>query len=176
MLVFHVRANVCYGSRPCENVFPSQKLHATGDDPRRHDGLSIFLLYRVWSQSRRYLGPALSDLNGHTARTTVHAPQARIAARSGLIPTMFIRRVRLYESACSAISVATFGSVFIRKCVAPIRIFSAPNGCSTVSRRVRIASGVLSRRASLSAASSWISSEIVDKAADPTWHEQDCVS
>jgi len=33
-----------------------------------------------------------SDLNGHTARTT---PQARIAARSGLIPTMFITRVRL---------------------------------------------------------------------------------
>src|SRR5882757_5956920 len=147
MLVFHVRANVCYGSRPCENVFPSQKLHATGDDPRRHDGLSIFLLYRVWSQSRRYLGPALSDLNGHTARTTVHAPQARIAARSGLIPTMFITRVRLYASTCSAISVATFGSVFIRKCVAPIRIFSVPNGCSTVSRRVRIASGFLSRRA-----------------------------
>ena len=32
----------------------------------------------------------------------------------------------------------------IRKCVAPIRIFSVPNGCSTVSRRVRIASGFLS--------------------------------
>ena len=39
------------------------------------------------------------------------------------------------------------GSVFIRKCVAPIRIFRVPNGCSTVSRRVRIASGFLSRRA-----------------------------
>src|SRR6476646_6207172 len=36
----------------------------------------------------------LSDLNGHTARTTVHAPQTRIAARSGLIPTIFITRVR----------------------------------------------------------------------------------
>jgi hypothetical protein len=31
--------------------------------------------------------------------------------------------------------------------VAPIRIFGVPNGCSTVSRRVRIASGFLSRRA-----------------------------
>jgi hypothetical protein len=37
----------------------------------------------------------LSDLNGHTARTTTHAPHAWIAARSGLIPTMFITRVRL---------------------------------------------------------------------------------
>ena len=43
-----------------------------------------------------------------------------------------------------AISVATFGSVFIKKCVAPIRILIVPNGCSTVSRRVRIASGFLS--------------------------------
>jgi hypothetical protein len=29
---------------------------------------------------------------------------------------------------CSAISIATFGSCFIRKCVAPIRIFSVANG------------------------------------------------
>src|SRR6266567_1646833 len=43
--------------RLCENVFPLQKLHATGDDPRRHDGLSIFLLYRFWSQPGRNLGP-----------------------------------------------------------------------------------------------------------------------
>jgi hypothetical protein len=33
------------------------KLHATGDDPRRHDDLSIFLLYRVWSQPWCKLGP-----------------------------------------------------------------------------------------------------------------------
>src|SRR6478752_363755 len=38
---------------------------------------------------------ALSDLNGHTARTTVHALHVRIAARSGLIPRRFITRVRL---------------------------------------------------------------------------------
>src|SRR3974377_663494 len=60
---------------------------------------------------------------------------------------MFITRVRLEGSTCSAISAATFGSVFIKKCVAPIRIFNVPNGCSTVSRRVRIASGFFSRRA-----------------------------
>jgi hypothetical protein len=37
----------------------------------------------------------LGDLNGRTARTTIYAPHARIAARSGLIPRMFITRVRL---------------------------------------------------------------------------------
>jgi hypothetical protein len=37
----------------------------------------------------------LSDRNGDTARATAHGPHARIAARSGLIPTMFITRVRL---------------------------------------------------------------------------------
>src|SRR6516164_11538098 len=37
----------------------------------------------------------LSDRNGDTARATAHGPHSRIAARSGLIPTMFITRVRL---------------------------------------------------------------------------------
>ena len=37
----------------------------------------------------------LSDLNGHTARTKAHASHARSATRSGLMPTMFITRVRL---------------------------------------------------------------------------------
>jgi hypothetical protein len=40
-----------------KTFFRPQKLHATGDDPRRHDGLSVFLLYRVWSQPGRNLGP-----------------------------------------------------------------------------------------------------------------------
>src|SRR6267378_414743 len=34
-----------------------QKLHTAGRDPRRRDHLSIFLLYRAWSQSGRNLGP-----------------------------------------------------------------------------------------------------------------------
>jgi hypothetical protein len=34
-----------------------QELHAAGRDPRRRDHLSIFWLYRVWSQSGRNLGP-----------------------------------------------------------------------------------------------------------------------
>src|SRR5258705_9903065 len=78
-----------------KTFFLPQKLQATGRDPRRRDRLSIFLVYRVWSQSGRNLEPMLSDLNGHMARTTAHAPHARIATRSGLIPTMFITRVRL---------------------------------------------------------------------------------
>jgi hypothetical protein len=50
----------------------------------------------------------------------------------------------LSASTCNAISVATFGSVFIKKCVAPIRLFDraeemldrltahAHRGCSTL--------------------------------------------
>jgi hypothetical protein len=45
------------------------------------------------------------------------------------MPTMFITRVRLQASTFSAISVATLGNRFIRKCVAPIRIFNVANGC-----------------------------------------------
>src|SRR3954468_17902959 len=74
-----------------KTVFLPQKPHATGDDPRRHDGLSVFLLYRVWSQPRA----TPSDLNGHTMRITARTLHARIATRSGLMPTMFITRVRL---------------------------------------------------------------------------------
>ena len=40
-----------------ETFFLPQKLHTTGRDPRRRDRLSIFLLYRVRSQSGRNLGP-----------------------------------------------------------------------------------------------------------------------
>ena len=40
-----------------KTFFLPQKLYATGDDPHRHDGLSIFLLYRVRSQPGRKLGP-----------------------------------------------------------------------------------------------------------------------
>src|SRR5947207_14545524 len=40
-----------------KTFFLPQKQPATGDDPRRHDGLSIFLLDRVRSQPGRKLGP-----------------------------------------------------------------------------------------------------------------------
>ena len=55
-----------------------------------------------------------------------------IAAMIG-IPTIFMTRVRLYASTCSAISLATCGIVFIRKCVAPMRALIVPKGCATVS-------------------------------------------
>ena len=48
--------------------------------------------------------------------------------------------VRMDKAATlSAISVRTFFSRFIRKWVAPIQALMVPNGCSTVSRRRRIA-------------------------------------
>jgi hypothetical protein len=55
--------------------------------------------------------------------------QATIAAISGLIPMMFITRVRLQARTERAISAATFGSVLVRKCVAPMWAFIVPNGC-----------------------------------------------
>ena len=45
----------------------------------------------------------------------------RIAAIRSLMPTMWMTRVRLWARTLSAISAATFGSVFVRKCVAPMR-------------------------------------------------------
>jgi hypothetical protein len=60
---------------------------------------------------------------------------ALIAAMSGPGPMMFMTRVRLYASTCSAISALTRFSVFIRKWVAPILALIVPKGCSTVSRR-----------------------------------------
>ena len=53
-----------------KTFFLPQKLQAAGRDPRGRDRLSIFLLYRVWSQPGRNLGAALSEMNGHKARTT----------------------------------------------------------------------------------------------------------
>ncbi len=60
--------------------------------------------------------------------------RAALAAISGLIPMMFMTRVRLSARTERAISAPTFGSVLVRKCVAPMRAFIVPNGCSTVSR------------------------------------------
>src|SRR5258705_7839278 len=40
-----------------KTFFLPQKLQAAGRDPRGRDRLSIFLLYRVWSQSGRNLEP-----------------------------------------------------------------------------------------------------------------------
>jgi len=40
-----------------ETFFVPQKLQATGRDGPRRDRLSLFLVYRVWSQSGRNLEP-----------------------------------------------------------------------------------------------------------------------
>src|SRR5260370_39800844 len=87
--------DVRLGSRPCENVFPPPKLHATRRDPRRRDPSEHIFAVSSLESIRAQPRATLSDLNGYTASTTVHAPHARIAARSGLIPRMFITRVRL---------------------------------------------------------------------------------
>ena len=46
-----------FDPRRVKTFFFPQKLYATGRDPGRRDRLSIFLLYRVWSQSGHNIGP-----------------------------------------------------------------------------------------------------------------------
>jgi hypothetical protein len=77
-----------------KTFFRPQKLHATGDDPRRHDFERIFAVSSLES-TRAQARATLSDLNGHTMRITARALHARMAASNGLMPTMFITRVRL---------------------------------------------------------------------------------
>src|SRR6185436_9736248 len=84
---------------------------------------------------------------------------ALTAAIIGATPNS--RRVKLSASTCNAISLPTLGSVFIKKCVAPIRIFIVPKGCSTVSRRVRIASGFLSSLACTASTTSSCSHRVI---------------
>jgi hypothetical protein len=43
---------------------------------------------------------------------------------------MFMTRVRLLAKTCSAISAVTFGSVFIKKWLAPIRALIVPNSAT----------------------------------------------
>lgn len=62
------------------------------------------------------------------------------------VPRIFIIRFMLYARTFKLISVLTFGSLFIRKCVAPIHALSVPKGCSTVLRRTFAASGRLISR------------------------------
>ena len=42
-----LRAMSVLGPGCVKTFFLPQKLHVTGDGPRRHDGLSVFLRYRV---------------------------------------------------------------------------------------------------------------------------------
>jgi hypothetical protein len=53
-----------------KTFFLTQKLHATGEDPHRHDGLSIFLLYRVWSQPGATSGHAERPERSHDAHNS----------------------------------------------------------------------------------------------------------
>src|SRR5712692_416985 len=88
-------ADVRFVSRPCENVFPPPKTASNqGRSTPTRLSEHIFAVSSLES-SRAQPRTTLSDLNGHTARTTTCAPHSRIATRSGLMPTMLITRVRL---------------------------------------------------------------------------------
>ena len=88
--VFVVRC----GSRPCGNAFHLPKTTADGRGPRRRDRLSIFCGIGSGVNPGTTLSHAERLERSHGARN-VTRPQTRIAARNGLIPTMFITRVRL---------------------------------------------------------------------------------
>ena len=85
------------------------------------------------------LDPSLD--RGGIRRGTVNEEgyYALIAWISCFGPRIFVTRVRLYARTLNAISVFTFFNRFIRKWVAPMRILMVPKGCSTVSRRTRMA-------------------------------------
>src|SRR5271170_3356262 len=90
-----VRITSAPGPDCVKTFFLLQKLHATGGrsaSTRRSE--DIFALASPES-TRAQARATLSDLNGHTMRITARALHARIATRSGLMPTMFITRVRL---------------------------------------------------------------------------------
>jgi hypothetical protein len=88
-------AHVRNGSRLCKSVFPPPKTARNrGRSASTRRSEHIFAVSNPES-TRAQARATLSDLNGHTMRITARALHARIAARSGLMPTMFITRVRL---------------------------------------------------------------------------------
>jgi hypothetical protein len=92
---FLLMDNFRFGSRLCKNVFPPPKTARNRGRPastRRSE--DIFALSSPES-TRAQARTTLSDLNGHTMRIAARALHARIATKSGLMPTMFITRVRL---------------------------------------------------------------------------------
>src|SRR5206468_4369230 len=87
--------NVRDGSRLCKNVFPPPKTARNqGRSASTRWSEHIFALSGPES-TRARARATLSDLNGHTMRMPARALHARIATRSGLMPTMFVTRVRL---------------------------------------------------------------------------------
>ena len=87
------------------------------------------LIFAIQATNRMF--KAFSGLNGcHQARC----------------PNIVTIRFMLYASTCKLISALTRSRVLVRKCVDPIQDLMVPKGCSTVWRRMRIASGVWSKR------------------------------
>jgi hypothetical protein len=77
-----------------KTVFPTQNCTHRGLSASTRRSEHIF----AWSSQESTWAQAqamLSDINAHTMRITTRALHARIATRSGLMPTIFMTRVRL---------------------------------------------------------------------------------
>jgi hypothetical protein len=88
----------------------------------------------------------VSNCMTHTAeiaspdQTLQEVAQAMGRLDAGVMPLVAMIRRRLEASTCRRISVLTAFSTLHRKWVAPIQALMVANGCSTVSRRIAMAS------------------------------------
>jgi hypothetical protein len=111
----------------------------------RTPSVSVFLVV-----IRKFAHPAALSTSSGKEHVCVRFPPPAVLQwlQSRLIATK-----RLQRAACVCFYVERIAPiressprVLLRKCVVPMRAFNIPNGCSTVSRRRRIASEVASRR------------------------------
>ena len=86
------------------------------------------------------LGPAERPERSHDAHTRTNS-SGRIAVRSGLIPTMFITRVRLWGVRSAPFRSRHWATASLESGSHPSASSAWLNGCSTVSRRTRVACG-----------------------------------
>src|SRR5262245_18767769 len=131
-----------YGSWLCENAAAGS---LTGlDCGATKLGKVLEHILPISSATETDAAPRIVSARDSARKAKVRAHHALTAAIIGLTPNIFSTRVT-----CNDISVATLGSVFVRKCAATIRILIVQKGCSTVSRRVLMASVGQVRHASV---------------------------
>jgi hypothetical protein len=120
-------ANWRSGPRPCENVSRFAGGCAVGESYGDFAGPGGQIAETSSWSALSFLWPQTKGRSGWA-----ELAYANIASINSLTPRIAITRFMLKASTFSAISVATLGSRFVRKCVAPIQHLIVPNGCSAV--------------------------------------------